>query len=265
MKSNSRITSILSAALLASSITGSKSFNLSSLKLLDDLDFQLPTNLRLGHFAEKIVAEAIKASENYELLHENIQIIEDKRTIGELDFIIEEIETKQIIHLELGYKFYLYDPSISDESIHNWVGPNRNDALNYKLNKLKEKQFPLLYHPITKSLLKDIDVKKVEQKLCLLASLYLPYEFDEILNPECKKAVKGYYLNLETFVQLNNSSKTYFIPPKTSWGINPKDNETWLDFETVLKDIKKSLSEKQSLLCWIKQGDSYKEFFIVWW
>jgi hypothetical protein len=39
-------------------------------------------------------------------LYENIQVIEDK-TIGEIDFIIEDKNTKQVIHMELAYKFYL--------------------------------------------------------------------------------------------------------------------------------------------------------------
>jgi hypothetical protein len=47
--------------------------------LTTDLEFQLPTNIRLGHLVEKIVAELIKASTNYKVLYENIQVIEDKK------------------------------------------------------------------------------------------------------------------------------------------------------------------------------------------
>jgi hypothetical protein len=34
--------------------------------------------------------------------------------------------------MELAYKFYLFDPSISSEPINNWIGPNRN-SLQEKL------------------------------------------------------------------------------------------------------------------------------------
>jgi hypothetical protein len=34
--------------------------------------------------------------------------------------------------MELAYKFYLFDPSISSEPINNWIG-NRNDSLQEKL------------------------------------------------------------------------------------------------------------------------------------
>jgi hypothetical protein len=49
-------------------------------------------------------------------LYENIQVIEDKKTIGEIDFLLKK-NTKQVIHMELAYKFYLFDPSISSEPI----------------------------------------------------------------------------------------------------------------------------------------------------
>jgi hypothetical protein len=146
MRTKSRIVSILKANSLDYSITGLHAFNLSELSLATDLEFQLPTNIRLGHLAERIVSELIKSSSNYKVLYENIQVIEDKNTIGEIDFIIEEILTKRVIHIELAYKFYLFDPSISSEPINNWIGPNRNDSLKEKLDKLKNKQFPLLYH-----------------------------------------------------------------------------------------------------------------------
>ena len=73
------------------------------------------------------------------MLYENVQIIEDKKTIGEIDFIIENITTKQLIHMELAYKFYLFDPTISSETVNNWIGPNRNDSLKEKLEKLASK------------------------------------------------------------------------------------------------------------------------------
>lgn len=108
MKTKSRITSILKANSLDTSITGLQTFNLSELNIETDLEFQLPTNIRLGHLAEKIVSELIKSSTNYNVLYENVQVIEDKKTIGEIDFIIEEEKSRRFIHMELAYKFYWF-------------------------------------------------------------------------------------------------------------------------------------------------------------
>ena len=265
MKTKSRIASILNSNCLDSSITGIPSFELSQLNLPIDLDFQLPTNLRLGHLAEKIVSESIKSSSNFNVLHENIQILEDKKTIGEIDYIIEDLTAKKTIHLELAYKFYLYDPNISSKSINNWIGPNRNDSLIEKLYKLKNKQFPLLYNSNTKSELETINISEVSQALCLLVTLFIPYDYKANINPNYEKAIKGYYINLEKFKNLNDSGKTYYLPSKKEWGMNPSENLIWTDFKRIEEELIKCLNEKQAPLCWQKQNDSYTVFFIVWW
>jgi hypothetical protein len=265
MKTKSRIASILKASNLDFSITGLPTFNLLELNLLSDLEFQLPSNLRLGHLVEKIVSELIKSSTNYKVLYENIQVIENKKTIGEIDFIIAANNTKQVIHLEVAYKFYLFDPNISSEPINNWIGPNRNDSLKEKLEKVSSKQFPLLYHKGAKSKLNNIEIDKASQALCLLASLFIPYEYKANFSPSYKKAIKGYYLNIQTFISLDSSEKTYYIPSKKEWGMDPAENEIWSDFNGVEKYINTSIKEKKAPLCWQKHKESYLAFFIVWW
>ncbi|MFT4537103.1 MAG: hypothetical protein ACI9P5_004484 [Saprospiraceae bacterium] len=265
MKTKSRIASVLEANSLDYSVVDMQTFGLSELNLSTDLEFELPTNLRLGHLVEKIVAELIKASTNYNVLYENIQLIVDKNTIGEIDFIIKDIDTKNILHMELAYKFYLYDPSISSEPINNWVGPNRNDSLKEKLEKLKRKQFPLLYHNCAKSRFNTIEIEEVSQALCLLVSLFIPFEYKGSFGPVYEKAIKGYYLDFESFIRIDNSAKTYYIPSKTEWGMDPSENEIWSDLNGVEEYITLSMKEQKAPLCWQKHKDSYLEYFIVWW
>jgi len=219
----------------------------------------------LGHLVEKIISELIKSSTNYKVLYENIQVIEGKKTIGEIDFIIENTTTKQLIHMELAYKFYLYDPKISSEQINNWIGPNRNDSLKYKLEKLKRKQFPLLYHNSAKSKLNNIEIGKVSQALCFLVSLFIPYQYKSSFKPSYENAIKGFYLNFETFIRFDHSEKKYHLPSKQEWGVDPSENEIWTDYNGVEKYINTRIKEKQASLCWQKHKDSYLAFFIVWW
>jgi len=265
MKSKARTASILKSAFLDASVTGFPTFDLSELNVSTDLEFQPPTNLRLGHLVEKVVSELIKSSSNYKVVYENVQLIEDKKTIGELDFIIEDRHTKQLIHLELAYKFYLFDPSISSNPINNWIGPNRNDTLKEKLEKLKDKQFPLLYHSCAKTTLNDIVINEIDQALCFLVSLFIPYEYKARFSPVYEKAIKGYYINLETFIGFDHSEKFYYVPSKKEWGMDPSENELWTDFDGVEKQIKICIKEKQAPLCWRKYKDDYLAFFVVWW
>ena len=211
------------------------------------------------------MSELIKASTNYKVLYENIQVIEAKKTIGEIDFIIEQINTKKLIHVELAYKFYLFDPSLSSMPLNNWIGPNRNDSLKEKLEKLKRKQFPLLHHNATKSKFNTIQIDEVSQALCLLVSLFVPYECKANYNLIYQQAIKGYYLNFETFIKLDNPAKTYYLPPKVEWGMDSSENENWTNVKGVEKYISASIKEKQTPLCWQKDNDSYSAFFIIWW
>lgn len=265
MNTKSRINSILKTPNLNTSITNLKTFNLSDLNLTTSLNFQLPTNLRLGHLAETIVSQLIKASTNYEVLYENVQLVEDKKTLGEIDFILKDKQTKQLIHMELAYKFYLFDPAISPEPLNNWIGPNRNDSLKEKLDKTKKKQFPLLYHNTAKSAFDKIKIDEVSQALCLLVSLFIPYEYKPNFSPIYKKAIKGYYLSFEKFISFDHSEKNYHLPTKTAWGMPPSANETWTDFDGIEKHIRARIKEKQAPLCWQKYKDSYLAFFVVWW
>jgi len=265
MNPNARIKSILNASVLDYSVTGLPSFYLSGLDLPDEFEFKLPVNLRLGHLAEKVVGGLIKSSNNYQVLYENMQLIEDKKTIGEIDFIIENIKTKQVIHLELAYKFYLFDPTISSQSINNWIGPNRNDSLIKKIEKVKQKQFPLLYHKMASSIFHNIKLHKVSQALCLLVSLFIPFEYKERFLPIYKKAIKGYYLDMKTFINFDHSEKFYYLPRKSEWGIAPSENKVWIDFKNIKEKITARIHEKKAPLCWQKHNETYLTFFIVWW
>ncbi len=250
---------------LDASVTGLPTFNLSDLHLVSDVDFPLPTNLRLGHLAESVVSGLLKSSTNYTVLHENVQLMVDKKTIGEIDFIIAEKDTDQLIHMELAYKFYLYDPTLSSQTIDNWIGPNRNDSLQEKLEKVKSKQFPLLYHDRAIAKFDTIDLAEVSQVLCLLVSLFIPYEYKTGFSSAYEKAIKGYYLSMEKFISLNHTDKIYYLPSKREWGMDPSENENWVEFHEIEKHIEASIREKQAPLCWQKYKDSYISFFIVWW
>jgi hypothetical protein len=266
MKNNFRTASILKATSLDFSVTGIAAFDLSDLDVSSNLEVAIPTNLRLGHVVEKIVAELIKNSNSYNLLYENIQIINDKKTIGEIDFIIENSKTHEIIHLEFAYKFYLFDPEVlSKPELNCWIGPNRNDSLYEKLEKLKTKQFPLLFHPCTQQTLPNLPIDRVAQQLCLLVSLYIPFDYKGIISNSYQKGVKGYYINFETFTKHHTSSKTYCLPSKKDWGIDPFENKNWSSFTDTKESVLQNMAEKQGTLCWQMDAGTATQFFIIWW
>ena len=265
----SRIASIQHATQLDTTVTGIPSFELSSLELPGNLDVELPNNLRLGHLAEKVFSTLVKASTNYQILAENIQIGEGSKTIGELDFILQKKDTREVTHVELAYKFYLFDPSLSDDPVHCWIGPNRNDSLIEKLSKLKGKQFPLLHDSAASShiqnILGHVDMQHVSQALCLLASLYVPFGYEASFGESERKAIKGFYLGIEKAKSIDSPLKTYYLPTKKEWGMEPAEHSLWNTFEDIEPTITERLSERRAVMVWQKEQDAYSSFFVVWW
>ena len=121
--------------------------NLKQLNIPIDFDIvflrKLEKRIRLGQLAEQFVFNQLDTCESIELLAENIQIQKDKQTLGELDALLKV--DNQPIHLEIVYKFYVYDDTLGNTELKRWIGPNRKDSLVEKLTKLQDKQLPLLY------------------------------------------------------------------------------------------------------------------------
>ena len=87
--------------------------------------------LRLGKLVERFVSYELQQDSSIQIIAENIQIQQEKITIGELDCIL--FKNKTPIHLEIVYKFYLYDTTVGYSEIERWIGPNRRDSLLQKL------------------------------------------------------------------------------------------------------------------------------------
>ncbi len=153
------------------------------------IDIEIDEKLRLGKYVERLVSYQLSQEDSILIISENIQIQREKITLGELDCIIKKGD--KMIHLEIVYKFYLYDASFGKSEIDHFIGPNRNDSLVDKLIKLKEKQLPLLYSEECTSYLKSIDLQAntFKQKVYFKAQLFLPFSNKNIqlkvLNEDC--------------------------------------------------------------------------------
>ncbi|WP_193316073.1 DUF1853 family protein [Flavicella marina] len=227
---------------------------------------EINNNLMLGKRAEQFFKHQINFSNRYTIELENIQIQKDKRTIGELDFLLRENKTLELTHVEIAYKFYLFDESQSGNEIDKWIGPNRNDNFHKKLNKLANQQFPLLFLPETKNQL-QLKEKFIQQKLLFKAQLFIPYGKTNLSFEKINlKAIKGTYLNIDTFVSLDWTNSYFHVPKKQNWLISPELNTQWASYESSIEEIKNSISNQKSPLIWIKHTeDSTESMFITWW
>ncbi|KAG1663448.1 UPF0585 protein [Nymphon striatum] len=104
-------------------------------------DFEELNALAKAEKFEALVAFWLNISPNYKLIQQNIQIIEDGITFGEIDFIIQEVNSGKIIHLEVCVKFYLGTDPYEDS--YRWFGTNTKDQLGRKLDHLLHHQSQL--------------------------------------------------------------------------------------------------------------------------
>jgi hypothetical protein len=229
------------------------------------IDIEINENLRLGKYVERLVSYQLSQEDSISIISENIQIQREKITLGELDCIIKKGD--KMIHLEIVYKFYLYDASFGKSEIDHFIGPNRNDSLVDKLIKLKEKQLPLLYSEECTSYLKSIDLQAntFKQKVYFKAQLFLPFSNKNIqlkvLNEDC---ITGFYAHKKELTLFKNCK--FYIPSKKDWIIIPHKNVTWLKYEDFQQIVITYFEKKSSPLCWLKkQNGEILKLFLVWW
>ena len=223
----------------------------------------LPGNSILGKKLETFLEVILEFSERYEVITSNLQIIHEKQTLGELDFLIYDCFKHKPLHVEMVYKLYTLDPEFSDHEM--LIGPNRKDRFLYKLQKLKNKQFPLLYSEEVNSYLKkhQLKAKNIEQQLFFKARLFgncedlpLPYPIQELHN----------YYSFSSFQKKDWKNCQFAIPSKVYWMCDSASNKNWITYAQLLKELRPAMEANRSKLVWMKtETGAYDSFFVVWW
>ncbi len=235
---------------------------------VQNASFLFPKHLVLGMQAEACFQAYLEGSRNHRLLAANIQIQGAEQTLGELDFLIKDENTRNTIHIELACKFYLYDPQAGTLELEKWIGPNRRDSLFEKLEKVKTKQFPLLHRRETLEILEQLDIfPPISQQLCLKAQLFVPQSLDVDTLPEnFRPCVVGHYVNLDTFLKKEKDNSARFaLPTKKEWLLPQDLISNWRVFSAIEQEIQLQIKNKKSPLVYKKTNHGLERFFVVWW
>ncbi len=253
-------------ALFTHSLQSLTQFVMPSVKIPPFQDFKLniPEQLPLGKRIEYFFEYFIGQGEEYEIIKNNVQIIHNKLTLGELDYIIQSNTTQKQYHIELIYKYYLYLEHIENE-VQRFIGPNFDDSLEKRIKKINSKQLPLLFKEETKPYLEKIDTESITQQVCFKGNIFLPYNssnllFDDI-NDSC---IQGSYISTEEF--LNNThfkNFSYFFPEKQDWLIDIKNCSTWFTYEEILEQLQSMFEQKRAPLLWLKKDQQYNSLFLT--
>ncbi|MCX9448676.1 DUF1853 family protein [Vibrio cholerae] len=98
-------------------------------------------NPRLGFLYQHLCAQLFTETPFYNAVSEEIQLINEGKTVGSLDFLAKNRKTEHYEHWEVAVKFYLLHQGC-------WYGPNAEDRLDIKLDHMLNHQLPLSQHPL---------------------------------------------------------------------------------------------------------------------
>lgn len=243
-------------------------FNFLKMNLDDFCPQAIPQNIRLGHQVEHIFYQLLHHDKTYEILLFNQAIKNEIRTLGEIDFILKDTVSKEIIHIELTYKFYIIDLTIEDK-IHQLIGPNKRDSFYDKIEKIKNKQFKLLHTKEAANLLHNnkIAIKKNSSKTVFKAQLFKPYKANNLnIAPFNNDCICGYWLRMRDFDTLEFNSQHFYLPSKKEWIIAPHENVVWSSFKNIKTEIEESHKRNHSPMVWMKKSQQeFEKFFIIFW
>ena len=194
--------------------------------------FQNKNMKMLGTYFEALWDFYLSYSPKTKLITKNLQVIQDKRTLGEFDFIYENLEPRNFVHLEVAVKYYLGVPEIDHcrnvdySSLDCWIGPNINDRLDIKLDKLINFQSRLSESNRGKELLSQFSINEITPEICLLG--YLFYPLNESMKPPTdsnKKHNRGYWTPLANLNSLVSKEEYWQVIEKPFW-LSPLEVES---------------------------------------
>ena len=197
---------------------------------------------RLGLRFESFVAFWLNISPNYELLTKNLQIIEElekgSHTHGEIDFIIKDLNTNRIIHLEVAVKFYLGTAPFDNPF--RWFGINTRDQFGKKVTHLKQHQTQLSCK--FSKYLKEKGYVIDEQQCLLKGRLFYPIGKDEPPSGAAKNHLRG------RWVQSPHEFKNESLYP-----LDKKDWLSVLSKEDLIKlDCQSNLLNSEKTQCYVR-------------
>jgi len=191
---------------------------------------------RLGKYFETLWLFWLRHNQRYQLIENNLQVIIDGETLGEIDFIVFDKVLKKVMHWELAVKFYLGVGDTSEMS--HWHGPNLRDRLDIKVEHLLHRQSVITRDLRVAQWLKQRGIQIDKCAVILKGRLYYPWPQNVsqgFISPEQSGAdhLRGYWLNTLQFEQAFDDSQ----------GFLPLINSGWMERNPTLC-VKNSFNKK---------------------
>lgn len=194
--------------------------------------------LKLGLYHEKLWQLLLSSAPGTRLLANNLPIIENRRTLGELDLLYSCRDSGLPIHLELTAKYFLglpEGPGAADDHA-RWVGPGCRDSLAMKSTHLTQHQLPIAHTPQAQVVLSDYlgmcPPGRLSQRLATPGVLFYPLTgklpAPREANPQHGKGTWLHWRKWREFIECFPAgmrgdwlSKPYWLAPPPSHQLMP--------------------------------------------
>ncbi len=207
--------SLRAAPLLVNTLPEAGVFPLHTLTAPDNT-VALNLEQKLGHLYEDALAVMLEHTPRYKLLAKNLQLREETgRTVGELDFLIRDHISHNLVHLELAVKFYLAVETTTGLLL---PGPDARDNYYNKLAKMRSHQLLLSkkYHHLLPEEFRE-DKITVQHMVhgCIFNHIHATQPSDiEYLTPDRRH---GKWLHASECAEFFGHDRHYRIIPKPLW------------------------------------------------
>jgi len=177
---------------------------------------------RMGKYFETLWSFWLRHCPFYEVVENNIQIIIDGETLGEIDFILFDKVTKKTVHWEVAVKFYL---GVGDtREMCNWYGPNLRDRLDIKVEHLMHRQSVIGEDVRVAQWLKQRGVHIDACAVILKGRLYFPGASNQgegvmkILPTQCsEELLYGYWFKRGEFEEVFDDKQRFELLINQGW------------------------------------------------
>ncbi|KDM93231.1 DUF1853 family protein [Photobacterium galatheae] len=168
-------------------------------------------NQRLGFYYQWLWQQLITHHPDYELVAEELQLHENKRTLGAIDFLVFNKTLNQLEHWEVAIKFYLAYQQ-------RWLGPNSADNLDRKINRMIDHQLAMTSHQAYRNQYAETLGQPVCQRLIVQGRLFDHFQDKESgsdlpINPHVNKGLWCFQSQASTLALRALSKREWLTPP----------------------------------------------------
>ncbi|GAA3914202.1 DUF1853 family protein [Litoribacillus peritrichatus] len=203
---------------------------------------------RVGFYFESLLSYVLNTYPEFDVIAEHLQVHHEGKTLGEIDFIYRDMNTNEVVHLEVAVKFYLGSEAWMNQTLplRHWLGPMINDRLDLKTSHLTNHQSQISHSPVFQDYAQTNKLPiPTHQSVLLVGYLFRNPNQHLSLPSGSAKEQDHRWFTLSSANEQLNKQHSYIILNKPYWlsKHHQKDNNLLFDQASLFNEVKKIMSK----------------------